>query len=81
MVDGFQLLKFHNTMACIPAHDKTYKKTCLTSKNSNQPVNPPCMAKVHVYPTLDSPEAVDDTCDQRRLRSDFADAQSDLSLR
>ena len=39
------------------------------------------MARAVVYLSLDSPQAVEDTCDQRRLRSDCADAQSDLSLR
>ena len=29
-----------------PAHDKTYNKTCLTSKDSNQPVHPSSMARV-----------------------------------
>ena len=36
---------------------------------------------VLVYPSFDSPEAVKDTGDQRRLWSDCADAQSDLRLR
>ena len=29
---------------------------------------------------MDTPEAVEETCDQRRLRSDCVDAQADLSL-
>ena len=63
------------------AHDKTYNKTCVTSKDSDQPVHPPSMARVLIYPSLDSPKAVEGTCDQRRLLSDCADAQSDQSLR
>ena len=64
-----------------PAHDKTYNKTCVRSKDSDQPVHPPNMPKVLVYSSLDSPGAVEGTCDQRRLWSDCADAQADLSLR
>ena len=63
-----------------PAHDKTYNKRCVTRKDSDQPVYPSSMAMVLVHPSLDSPEAVKCTCDQRRLWSDCADAQSDLSL-
>ena len=33
-----------------PAHDKTYNKTCVTSKNSDQPVRPPSMPRVLIYP-------------------------------
>ena len=39
------------------AHDKTYNKTCMTSKDTGQPVHIPSMARVLVYPSLDSPEA------------------------
>ena len=50
-----------------PAHNKTYSKTCETSKDSDQPVHPPSMARVLVRPSLDSPEAVEGACSQRRL--------------
>ena len=40
-----------------PAHDKTYSKVCVTSKDSDRPVHTPSMARV--YPPLDSLEAVD----------------------
>ena len=50
-----------------PAHDKTYNKTCVTSKDAIQPVHPPGMATVLVHPSFDIPEAVEGTCDQRRL--------------
>ena len=36
-------------------------------KDSDQTVHPPGMARVLVYSSLDSPEAVEGTCDQRRL--------------
>ena len=46
---------------------KTYNKTCVTSKDSDQPVRPPSIAKVLVHLSLASPEAVEGTCDQQRL--------------
>ena len=48
-------------------HDKTYNKTCVTSKDSYQPVYPPSTARVLVYPSSDSQDAVKDICDQRIL--------------
>ena len=51
------------------------------TKTPDQPVHPHSTARVLVHPCLDSPEAVEGTCDQWRLWSDCADAQSDLSLR
>ena len=63
------------------AQDKTYNKTCVTSKDSDQPIYPPSIARVLFYPSLDIPEAVEDTCDQRKLWSDCADAQAVQSLR
>ena len=54
-------------MECDTAHDKTSNKTCVTSKDSDQPGHPPSMAIALVHPILDSPEAVEGTCDQRRL--------------
>ena len=59
---------------------KFYNKICVTTKDSNQPFHPPSMARVLVYPSLDSLEAVEDTCNQRKLWSDCMDAQADLSL-
>ena len=47
-----------------PVHDKTYSKTCETSTDSDQPVHPPSMARVLVYPFSDSLEALEGTCDQ-----------------
>ena len=46
------------------AHVKTYN---MTSKDSYQPVYPPSMARVLIYPSLSSPEAVKGACDQWRL--------------
>ena len=44
-----------------PVHDKTYNTTCVSSKDSDQSVHPPSMARVFVYPSLDSLEAVEGT--------------------
>ena len=63
------------------AWEKTYNKTFMTSRDSDQPVHSSNMSRVLVYPYLDSLEVVEGTCDQRRLWSDCADAQADLSLR
>ena len=38
-----------------------YNKTCVTSKDSDQPVHPPSKARVLVYLSLDSLEAVEGT--------------------
>ena len=35
-----------------PAHDKTYNKTRVASKDLDQPVHPPSTPRVLVYPTL-----------------------------
>ena len=70
----FRCLSWVTLFIFEPAHDKTYNKICATSKDSDQLVHPHSMARVLVH-------TVDSTCDQRRLWSDCADAQSDLSLR
>ena len=49
-----------------PAHDESYNKTFVTSKDSDQPEHPSSMARVLVYSSLDSLEAVEGSCDQRR---------------
>ena len=50
-----------------PAHDNTYNKICVTSKGADEPVRSHSMPRVLVYPCLDSPDAVEGSCDQRRL--------------
>ena len=59
---------------------RTIKPTISCKKNSDQPVHPPSMAVVLLYPSLDSLETVEGTCDQQRPWSDCTDAQTDLSL-
>ena len=49
------------------AHDKTYTKPCVTSKDSDHPVHLPSMAKVLLYTSLASLKAIEGTCDQRKL--------------
>ena len=50
-----------------PAHDKTCNKSCVTSKDSDQPIHPPSMARILIYPSLDNPEVAEGSCNQRRL--------------
>ena len=45
-------------------HNKTYNKISVTSNNSDQPVDLPSMARVLVFPSLDSLEAAEGTCAQ-----------------
>ena len=52
-----------------PAHDKTYNKICVISKSSDQYVHPFTMARVLVYPSLDSRRAVEGTCVQQDYKS------------
>ena len=51
----------------VPVHDKTYNKIYVTKEDSDQLVDSPSMTRVLVYPSLDSPETVEGTCDQRIL--------------
>ena len=44
-----------------PAHDKTNNKSCVTSKDTDQPVHTPSMARVLIHPSLDSLDAVEGT--------------------
>ena len=44
---------------------KTYNKTCVTSKDSDQPVHLVRMPRVRFHTSLASPEAVEGTCDQQ----------------
>ena len=53
----------------------------MISKDSDQPIQSHSLARVFVNPSLDSLKAIQSTCDQRRLWSNCADAQADLSLR
>ena len=61
------LLPFMSNFIYEPAHDKTYNKTWVASKDSDQPVHPPSVERVLVHSSFNSLEAVEGTCDQRRL--------------
>ena len=50
-----------------PAYDRTNNNTCVTRKDSDQLVNPSSMAKVLIYSSLVSLEAVEGTYDEQRL--------------
>ena len=56
-----------------PKHDKTNKMTCAPSEDSGQSRHPQCAQWVT--------KGTSSSCGQRRLWSDWADAQTDLSLR
>ena len=72
----FHIFKPIKWWAFEPAHEKT----CVTRKDSDQPVHPLGITRVLLFPSLDSPETVKGTRDQRSLWSDCADAQANLSL-
>ena len=48
-------------LVSIYASDKTYNTTCVTDKDSDQPVHPRSMARVLVYSSLNSLETVEGT--------------------
>ena len=56
-----------NAGATYRSQRKTYNKTCETSKDSDQHLHPPSTSRVLVYSSLNNLEAVEGTCDQRRL--------------
>ena len=61
---GTHIICFYGEIRNEPTHDKTYNKTCVTNKDSDQPVHPSSLAMVLVYPSLDSLEAVEGICSQ-----------------
>ena len=74
-----------NTRKCQYKNNMSQRTTKPTIKpvwptKTDEPVYPPSMARVLIYPSLDNLEAVEGMCDQRRLWSECADAQADLSL-
>ena len=81
VIQFLSLLKVAELLLYEPPHGKTNKMACAPSEDSDQPVHPPSLIRVFAvrmkkawvlsYP-LSAP---------RRLWSDWADAQADLSLR
>ena len=63
-----------------PPHDKTNKMTCVPSKDSDQPGHLPSLIRVFTVRSMGSEGPKVFSCRQRRLWSDWANAQADLSL-
>ena len=64
-----------------PPHDKTNKMACAPSEDSDQPGHPPRLIRVFVVRLKEAWVLSYPLSAQRRLWSDWADAQADLSLR
>ena len=64
-----------------PLHDKTNKMACAHSEDSDQPWHPPSLLRVFAVRMKKAWVFSYPPCAQRRLWSDLADAQADLSLR
>ena len=73
--------KYPFSVSYIIVHDKTNKKICAPSEDSDQPGHPPSLIRVFAVRSLGSWGPKLSSCGQRRLCSDWADAQADLSLR
>ena len=64
-----------------PPHDKTNKMTCAPSEDSDQPHHPPSLIRVFAVRMKKAWVVSYLLSAQRRLWSDWANAQADLSLR
>ena len=64
-----------------PRHDKTKKMICAPSEDSDQPGHPPGLIRVSAVRMKQNWVLSYPLSAQRRLRSDWANAQADLSLR
>ena len=64
-----------------PPHDKTNNMVCAPSEDSDQPGHLPSLIRVFAVRSVGSWGPNVSSCGQRRLWSDWADAQADLSLR
>ena len=63
-----------------PAHDKTNKMSCVPRKDSVQPGHPPSLIRVFAVRMKKAWVLSYPLSAQQRIRSDWADAQADLSL-
>ena len=61
--------------------EKAYLRPCAPSEDSDQPAHSSSLIRMYILRMLDSQGCKVSSCEQRRLRSDCANAQSDLSLR
>ena len=73
-------LFFPNSINELP-QDKTNKVAFAPSKDWDQPGHPPSLIRVFVVHSMGSSAPKFSSCGQRRLWSDWADAQADQSLR
>ena len=82
--------EFYNIFYCFgiytlstyePPHDKTNKMACAPSEDSDQPGHPPSLIRVFTVRMMKTWTLSYPLSAQRRLRSDWADAQTDLSPR
>ena len=64
-----------------PQHDKTQQNECVPSEDSDQPGHPPSQIRVFAVRMKTAWVLSYPLSAQQRLRSDWADAQADLSLR
>ena len=64
----------------MPRHDKTNKMKCAPSEDSDQPGHPSSVIRVFAVCFMGSLGHNASSCGQRRLLSDWANAQADLSL-
>ena len=64
-----------------PPHDKTNKKACAASEDSDQPGHPPSLIRVFAVRMKKAWVFSYPLSTQQRLSSDWEDAQADLSLR
>ena len=64
-----------------PPHDKTIKMACVPSEGSDQPGHPPSLIRVFAVRIKKAWVLSYPLSALRRLYSDWADAQADLSLR
>ena len=74
-------LKYHDPKAFEPPHDKTSKRVCAPSEDSDQPGHPPSLIGVFTICVKRAWFLNYPLCAQWKLWSDWADAQADLSLR
>ena len=81
MISLLSLLKPKWYEAIEPPHDKTNKMACAPSEDPAQPGHPPSLIRVFVVRMKKAWVHIYQMSAQRRLWSDWADIQTDLSLR
>ena len=64
-----------------PQRQKAYLRTCALSEDSDQPAHSRSLIRIVTGRNLDSKGCKVSSCEQRKRRSDCADALDDLSFR